>query len=284
MKLGIITSLWAWAGNLPLEPTLERMAALGVRYVDILGHLHGDPLLLSASEKQRILRRLRALALSPCSLILMPPGNVASQDEAEVKACWEYVLAGMELIAFWGGNQVLLNSGKRELGVPHRESWDNAVAFMRHTAEVAQGMNVFVTVEAEPYVYFLVNDLDTTARMVAEVDHPHFLATIDLGHMNLSRDAPQSLERLKSQIAHVHLSENEGLVHANKVLGTGTVPLQQYLQALRDLEVEKECTRRGIQLTVAIELGVRGEPIDDPDSWAQRSIQYVTTVAPFVEL
>lgn len=283
MKLGVITSLWAYAEDLPLWETLERIAALGIRYVDILGSLHGDPLLLSAWEKRRILERLKSLDLVPCNLVLLPPGNIASEDESEVEACWEYVQAGMEFIAFLRGDQALFNGGKRALGVPHQKSWDNAVAFMRRASEYGQQAGVFITLEAEPYVYFLVNDLDTTLRMVEEVDHSHFLATVDLGHMNLSRDAPGALERLKGRIAHIHLSENDGLLHANKVIGTGTVSTGDYLQALRDLGVEGECAERGIELVAALELGVRGERIDDPDNWVRCSVEYVTNLVPFIE-
>lgn len=283
MKLGVITSLWAWAENLSLGQTLERIAALGIRYVDILGFLHGDRLLLSPSEKRRILERLQSLSLIPCSLVLLPPGNIASQDESEVKACWEYIRAGMEFMAFLGGDQVLFNGGKRTFSVPHQKSWDKAVTFMRRASEYAQEAGVFITLEAEPYVYFLVNDLDSTLRMVGEVDHPHFLAAVDLGHMNLSRDAPWALERLKGRIAHIHLSENDGLVHANQIIGTGTVPTGEYLQVLRDLRVEEECAEREIELVAALELGVGGESIDDPDSWVRRSVEYVTNLARFLE-
>jgi sugar phosphate isomerase/epimerase len=179
---------------------------------------------------------------------------------------------------------VLFNGGKRAFEVPPDESWQRAVSFMQEAAEYAQRAGVYITLEAEPYVYFLVHDLGTTLRMVKAVDHPHFLAAIDIGHMNLSREAPATIEDLKLWIARIHLSENDGLLHANAILGTGSVTFGPYLRTLKDSGIDKLLATNGMELIAVMELGVLGDEIEDPDAYAIRSMEHIRAVAPFMEL
>jgi len=122
MKLGVITSLWAYVERLSVVDTLERIAALGLRHVDILGIMHGDPMTLSAFERMAIRKNLSSLNLVLGSLVLLPPGNLASEDLDEKDRCWEAVRAGIDMIAELGGRQVLFNGGKRAVDVPHGRS------------------------------------------------------------------------------------------------------------------------------------------------------------------
>jgi sugar phosphate isomerase/epimerase len=237
---------------------------------------------LSEAEREQIRDRVSALGFTLGSLIMLPPGNIASVDESEQETCWEYVRAGIELIAHLGGKQVLFNGGKRAFDVPHSRSWVNAVAFIRRASAYAQQKDVFVTVEAEPYVYYLVNDLDTTLRMVNDVDHPHCMTALDLGHMNLSRDAPEILEVIKPWTMRIHLSENDGLLHSNDIHGTGNVDTAAYLRAFEEKRFDDVCMEHGMDLVAVMELGVLGDAIPDPDDYARQSMEHVLGVAPFL--
>lgn len=284
MKLGIITSLWAYAKNISVAESLKRIAALGLRHVDILGFLHGRPQELAQVEKETIRERLACLDLTLGSLVMLPPGNIASQDADERRTCLEYIRAGIDFVAYLGGKQVLFNGGKRDFGASHAKSWQNAVSFVRQVSMYAQEKGIYVTIEAEPYIYFLVNDLDTTLQMLKDVNHPHCMCALDLGHMNLSRDAPQTLEKIKPWTLRVHLSENDGLLHSNNILGNGTVDTGAYLRVLQDMDFEQPCKERGMDLVAVMELGVLGEDIPDPEDYALRSIEHILKVAPFIEL
>ena len=59
MKLGVITSTWAFAYGLGLPDTFARVAAMGFRYLDVLGTLHGDPLALSEAESQQAINAIQ---------------------------------------------------------------------------------------------------------------------------------------------------------------------------------------------------------------------------------
>jgi len=284
MKLGVITSLWAYAENLSAVRSLERIASLGMHHVDILGSLHGHPLKLSQGEKDQIRDRLTTLDLIVGSLIQLPPGNIASKDENERQTCFEYIQAGIDFISYLGGKQVLFNGGKRAFGIPHNQSWDNAVNFIRQASTYAQDKGVYITVEAEPYVYFLVNDLNTTYQMVRDVDHPNCMTTLDMGHMNLSRDAPETLEIIKPWTMRIHLSENDGVLHANDILGTGTVDTGAYLRTLEKMNFAENCVEHDMDLIAVMELGVLGDDIQKPDDYASRSMEHILNIAPFMEL
>jgi len=280
MKLGVITSLWAYANFLPVVDTLDRIASLGIRHVDILGILHGHPDKLDDSERREIRARISSNNLILGSVILLPPGNIASYQADEIEACMQYVKAGIDLSAELGGKQVLFNGGKRSFDLPHAQSWDNAVSFLSQAADYAQEKGIDITVEAEPYVYFLVNDFDTTQQMVQQVDHPNLLAALDIGHMNLSRDEPGLIADIKDWLGRVHFSENDGLLHDNAILGTGTVHYPKYLEALLEPGLGETAESRGYDLCAVMELGVLGDPILDPDDWAARSLAHIARLAP----
>ncbi len=283
MNIGVITSLWAYAENLSVEESLERIANLGLRHIDILGILHGNPLKIAPDEKIRIRKKLNILEMILGSLVLVPPGNIASKDPAEIEICWNHVKAGIEMMAEIGGNQVLLNGGKRDLKLHQSEAKINAVKFLRRAADYAGGLGMYITLEAEPYIYFLVNDLDTTLHTVEELDHPNLMAALDIGHLHLSRDAPESLKTIKPWTMRIHLSENDGLLHANDILGTGNVPMGDYLAFLEEENFQETCKTHGLDLVVTMELGVLGDDIPDPDNYARRSLDYVLGIAPYLD-
>lgn len=283
MKLGVITSLWAYAENLSMVQTLQRISNLGLRHVDLLGILHGNPLELTANEKLAIDAHLQKLDLVVGSLVMLPPGNVASQDINEQNRCLTYLQAGIDWMDALGGKQVLFNAGLRSFNQSHARSWENAVQFIRRVSDYAYKKGIYITIEAEPYVYFLVNDLESTDKMLKAVDHPNCKTVIDIGHMNLSRDQHNSMVPIKDQIIRLHLSENDGILHANDVLGTGTVDFKAYLETLHQLRFEETCHMLGMELVAAMELGVLSTPIPDPDSYALTSLNHILDNAPFLE-
>jgi len=284
MKIGIITSLWAYAENLSLYDTLGRIAALGFNYVDILGIMHGDPTLLSDDEKRRVRDRLGDLGLTASSMVGLPPVNIATPDAAEVQAGLDYVAQCLEFANLLGIRQLLLNGGQRIAELPHERAWANAVTFLRRCAEHGAEHDVYITLETEPYLYFLVNDLRTLARMLADVDHPYLLSIVDLGHIMLARDRVEELSLLGDSIVHAHFSDHKATRHTNQIVGTGATPTADYLRALHQLDVDGFAAKRGMEFIITFELGTRDTPIHDPDDWALRSLAHVQRIAPTLAL
>ena len=284
MKLGVITTPWAISSGLSLPETFARIAAMGFQYVDIAGFLVGDPLALSREQKKKAIAALHQHELTPACVALWPPGNIASPDEAEQEHCFEYIRAGIDLAAGYGARKVLFNAGQRVIGLDHRLTWRSSVSFMRRCADYAFERDIWVLVESEPYTYYLVNDLATTVQIIHEVDRPNFLTIVDLGHMSLSRESPAALADAASVIAHIHITDNDGLLHANEMIGSGMTPTADYMTAINDSPAMSHCDARGDELVAVMELGVPGDTIDSPERLVRKSTAHVKKVAPFLTL
>jgi sugar phosphate isomerase/epimerase len=59
------------------------------------------------------------------------------------------------------------------------------------------------------------------AKMIKYVGAPNLFANIDTGHLAITREPPSALEKLRDGILHVHISDNDGKVHANWIIGKG---------------------------------------------------------------
>ena len=82
----------------------------------------------------------------------------------------------------------------------------------------------------------------------------------------------------------IHLSENNGVLHANDILGTGTVESGAYLRTLEKMNFTETCVEHEMDLVAVMELGVLGDDIQKPDDYASRSMEHILNIAPFMEL
>jgi sugar phosphate isomerase/epimerase len=108
---------------------------------------------------------------------------------------------------------------------------------------------------------------------------------VDLRHMALVREDPDVLELLADSIIHVHFSDQKSLDHTNQVIGTGTTHTVDYLNKLRQLDIDGRLQRFGYdELVGSLELGVPADVIHNSDQSVQNSIQYIMEIAPFMTL
>jgi sugar phosphate isomerase/epimerase len=285
MKIGMLTGLWYVAGEATLVESLQRAAALGFHYVDLHGVFHGGPAHLTAQACQQVKTELETLGLAPRNYVLHSPHNPASASPAEAESSFEYLREGIDLCMYWGINQLMLNPGQWAYGVPRQQAWENAVRFIQRVCEYAATRGIFIALEAEPYVWFLVNNIPSTVRMLADVDCENFTVLVDLGHMGLSRESPDDFARLGDRIIHAHFSDHEKYRHTNQVIGTGVTPTADYLDWLRRQNIDRQVRRFGCdELVVSFELGAPGDQILDPDDRVRRSLDYVRQIAPFMSL
>ena len=283
MKIGMLTGIWYIAEGASLIESLRRASALGFRYVDLHGVFHGGPAHLQGDERLAVKKEIEALGLIPRNYVLHPPHNLTTANEAELEQCFEYLAEGIDLALFWGINQLMLNAGQWSLNVARRFAWERAVRFLQRVCDYAAQRDLFIAIESEPYVWYLVNDLDSTQRMIADVDRPNFTVLIDLGHLALERAHPDELAKIADRIVHAHFSEHKPYQHTNQVPGTGFVPFVDYLNTLRQIEIDRRVQRFGYDdLVISFELGVPGDQIDDPDDWVRRSMQYMLRLAPYL--
>jgi sugar phosphate isomerase/epimerase len=285
MKLGMLTGLWYVAEGASVFESLRRAAALGFRYVDLHGVFHAGPAHLSLAERKEVRDELDRMGLTPRNYVLHARHNIASASPSEQDEDLAYLTEGLDLAVSWRINQLMLNAGQWDSGLPRDQAWWRAVRFLQHVCDRAADRGIFIGLEPEPYVWFLVNDLASCARMLDDVRRPNFGCLVDLGHMALAREGPADLTPLKGRIVHAHLSDHEPHRHTNQPIGTGFAPIGPYLQALHDLGVDQDGSRWGYdELVVSFELGVPGTPIDDVDGWVRISLENVRRVSPYMTM
>ena len=285
MKIGILTGIWYIADERNLIESLRRAAALGFRYVDLHGVFHGGPAHLDPGARRLVKDELDASGLVPRNYVLHALKNPAAATDAEQHQNLAYLQEGIELAAFWGVNQVMLNAGQWVYGAPRQEAWRRSVNFLQEVCDCAAKHNIFIAQEPEPYVWFLVNDIPSSARMFTDVNRPNFTLLVDLGHMALARENPTDLEPVQDRIIHAHFSDHQRFQHTNQVIGTGITPTLDYLNFLQHINIDHLVRRFGYDdLVVSFELGVPGDRIEDPDRWVKRSLQHIQEIAPFMSL
>ena len=120
------------------------------------------------------------------------------------------------------------------------------------------------------------------AKVVEDLGLPNVYPNVDVGHLVITREEPDSLEKLKERILHVHLSETESFAHTNSILGTGVVDFKAYVAKLIELGIEENCARLGESCVAGIEMGseASGGFVDDPDGWVKQSLDYLESVLP----
>lgn len=281
MKIGMLTGLWWIAERATVQESLHRIAALGFRYVDLHGVFHAGPIHLTDPERHAIRPELDSLGLIPRNYILHSPHNPASASDRDLEQDLAYLREGIDMAVEWGIRQLMLNPGQWTQGIPHRQAWDRATGFVQQVCDVAAERDVLIALEPEPYVWFLVNDLASASRMIADVNRPNIGLLADLGHMGLSRESRDDLEPLADRIMHAHFSEHEASRHTNQILGTGSTPTRELVDALRELDLDARVRRWSIdELVISCELGCPGDTIEDPDDWARKSLDHIKSLAP----
>jgi sugar phosphate isomerase/epimerase len=283
MKIGVLTGIWYIAESASLIESLRRAGALGFRCVDIHGVFHGGPAHLNPEERRLVGQAIHDLGLTPRNYVLHAPKNPAAATPEEQEQNVAYLCEGVDLAVAWGMHQIMLNAGQWDYTVLRPDAWKRSVEFLQRVCDYAATKSVFIAQEPEPYVWFLVNDLPSAARMMAEVNRDNFTLLVDLGHLGLSRENPGDLEAVKSAIIHAHFSDHQANLHTNQVIGTGVTPAADYLAALQNLQIDRLMERYGEQdLVISLELGVPGDRIADPDDWVRRSLQHLRQIAPFL--
>jgi len=126
--------------------------------------------------------------------------------------------------------------------------------------------------ELEPEALHVLNGIDAMAEMLKSVDCENLFANIDIGHLNILREPPEMMEKLRRKIIHMHISDNEGLSHTNSVIGEGNADIRAYICKALDMGIDDTARRAGDVAVAGIEIGEPGEYINDSDYRVLRSI------------
>ncbi len=266
MKLGLINSAWAQAGR-ETSFGIRKTKEIGFDSIDIFA----DPLDIGDDEKRLIKEECDRAGLPIVGVACVAVGLVDFNPSVQ-RFHVDRVKAYLDMARGFGARNVLLVLGEyiwqREV-IPPAEQWATGVRNVRDLGRYAEGLGLEIALEMEPFHLSLLNDVESMARFLDEVDRPAVRANLDISHLVLANQPPEGLERLRGRVAHVHISDCDGKVHGDLPPGRGVVDFPPYLRAIKGLGID--------DATVSIELEYSPEP-DKIVDWVREAYQSTATL------
>lgn len=150
--------------------------------------------------------------------------SVIKRIEEEIKAAVEW---NCKCIGIWPGSDVI------PLRVPYWKAWNNLVDTISKCAGTAEDYGVLIALEYKPEN--ILNNVDSTLRILKEVNSDTVGALFDTGHSIVAREhLPTAVEMLGDKLFHVHVDDNYG--DWDRDLPPGTVhDFRPFLEALKQI-------------------------------------------------
>jgi D-psicose/D-tagatose/L-ribulose 3-epimerase len=249
MKLGLINSAWVQAGR-GTAFGIQQTKAVGFDSIDIFA----DPLDIDPQELRLIKDECARVGLPIVSVACVALGLVDFNPSVR-RFHVERVKKYLEMTYSFDAKNVLLVLGEyiwQQEVIPAREQWDMGVAAVTILGDYAAGLGLEIALELEPFHLSLLNDVASMGRFLRDVDRKNVKANLDISHLVLARQEPNSIETLRGQVAHVHISDCDGKVHGDLPPGRGVVDFPPYLDAIKRLDIP--------DVTISIELEYSAQP------------------------
>ena len=281
MHLALNTFVYE-VGKVPIEETLQSTVKFGFKYIDYAAYHSGDPTLMNAGQRDRVKKFFRDNGLYPSQMLLANTENIASPDKAKRIETLDHIKRCSEFQLELGGKQVLIcwGCGLHETVMMPEQAWLNTVSSIREFAQWGLDKGILIDLELDPHVYFIINDTVKMARVIEDIGMPNVFPNVDIGHLCITREGPERLEKLKERILHVHISETDTYEHTNSIIGTGNADFRAYIDKVLALGIEENCKQWQEPCVAGIEMGEPGGEVDDPDRWVRESLEYIGKILP----
>ena len=261
MKLGLINSAWAQAGQ---------DTAFGIRMTKEIGFdsidIFADPYDTDEIGRRLIKDECDRVGLPIASVACVALGLVDFNPSVR-RFHFDRVRAYLDMARQFGAKNVLLVLGEyvwQKEVIPPSEQWSSAATCVKALGEHAGRLGLEIALELEPFKLSLLNDVESMARFLDDVNHPAVKANLDLSHLVLARQPASMLGPLRGRVAHVHISDCDGKVHGDLPPGRGVVDFPPYLEAIKGLGID--------DATISIELEYSPEP-DQIVEWVKEAYE-----------
>jgi len=235
VKLGLINSAWVQAGQ-DTSFGIRKTQEIGFDCIDIFA----DPLDVDIRERKLIKDECDRAGLPIVSVACVALGLVDFNPSVQ-RFHIDRVKAYLEMAYLFEARNVLLVLGEyiwqREV-IPPAEQWRTAVTNTRLIGDYAQELGLEIALELEPFRLSLLNDVDSMAQFLSDVDSPNVGANLDISHLALARQPPHLLEKLRGKVFHIHISDCDGKVHGDLPPGRGVVDFLPYLEVIQGLGLD----------------------------------------------
>jgi len=279
MNLGAMSSMYSYVG-ITSERYLEIFAQFNLGYIDIMTVGDLQTRYLNPEAVERLQNNITKLKLIPSCLIANVKGNGASSNEEFRNKTAEAVIQVIRIASQVGFPIVHLNLGEKEVGISHQQAWDNMKMYIWRCLECAEKERIILSFESNPRIFRMVNSTDEVARLLKEISSPYFKATVDIGHMTICREDPSEILKLKGQIIHAHITDNDGTSDTNETLGTGITPIAECLEKLYLAGIDDTARQCGFEPVAVIEIGSPDKlSLRSVDNILARSLEYLKKIA-----
>lgn len=229
MKFGVNTLIWSIA----FDPALVPFEKLKRAQVDGIEVPCFDPESFDPAPLEQSLSDWE-LAATMCSICPADKSPISDDKSARkgAREHWKRVFekaaeAGVELLAGPSYSPVGLLPGRRRT----EDEWKQAVDFHLVLGDFADEAEIDFAIEPiNRFETYFLNTADDAVRLCEEVDHPRIGILLDTFHSNIEdKSLAAAYRRCGRHLKHVHTCEND-----RGVPGSGHIPWQEVLQAIRD--------------------------------------------------
>ncbi len=215
---------------------LESLERLGIGNFELwTGAPHLNHFIFSQSDAKAVRKELerrkkKIVCVTPEQV--MYPHNIAAADKELREFSVQYFLRYIDMTEELGADKMLCCAGWGNYDEPADLAWRRSVASLERLVRRAEQVGITLAFEILcPFESNLVYNLETTKRMMDEIDSPVFRLCVDTVPVRLGGNTlGQFFEQFKERICHVHLTDGTPAGHVP--LGMGTHPKEEHLAAL----------------------------------------------------
>lgn len=162
--------------------------------------------------------------------------NVASPSKSMLKASLKRLKASLQYASELDAYLWVFHPGSKS-GIsafyPGADWTQNAKSIVE-LHKTAKDLGVKIVMENLPEKYnFLMKTPDDFNRFYMETGLTDIGIVFDTGHAHLEGQIQPFLQKLPSKIAHVHISDNHGIIDEHLGLGYGTIDWLQFVKMLK---------------------------------------------------
>jgi D-psicose/D-tagatose/L-ribulose 3-epimerase len=237
-RLGIHSFVWTGGQTQTmLEDAMEKSASCGYQLIEF-AYLRPEKFNLD-----QLAKRAQSLGLDIAVTMGLPFSHDVSSEDPEVVKAGEGMLAdAVKAVRDIGGSKlggILYSAHAKYARLPSRTGWNNSVAAIAKTADIAKAAGIDLVLEVVNR--FETNLLNTTAQgldFIKATGSDHVRLHLDTFHMNIEEANPAAAIRLAGdKLGYFHIGEsNRGY------LGDGTINFDLMFDALLDIGYQRDIT------------------------------------------